>query len=323
MSSSITRESCRRPPLSEASLVYEQQRSVYSHPVPVAELGDAGIQLGLGENGLGGIDRFASKLKRPQSPVARAVKSILNHLRNPTVPLLPRVVRRLMRPLYFLHFGVIVAFRNLLIFYRGPLFQSRCASFGRGVTLGGKLPFVMGPVEIHIGNDVFIGGNVAILSGYIGDERPRLTLKDRSSLGWGVFVVVNKEIVIEEDVRIPHDCRISDSDGHPREADLRNANLPPDPKDIRPVRICRSAWIGNGSHIMKGVTIGEGAIIGANSVVISDVPPFALAMGNPAEVLIRGFGKPSTAKRDRKATAIEDTNKPKTDTTQATDVQPL
>ena len=255
--------------------------------------------------------------------MARAAKSVLRHLRNPTIPLLPRVVRRLLRPLYFLHFGVIVAVRNLLILYRGPLFQSRCASFGRGVKLRGKLPFVMGPVEIHVGNDVSIGGNVSILSGYVLDERPRLILQDRSSLGWGVIVVINKEVRIEEDVFIPHDVRISDTDGHPREVDLRIANLPPDPRDVRPVRICRGAWIGNGSHIMKGVTIGEGAIIGANSVVISDIPAFALALGNPAEVFIRGFGKPSTAKRKRRSSAVEAPSDPETVTEPATDVQAL
>ncbi len=233
------------------------------------------------------------------------------------------MVLGLLRPIYFLHFAVVIAFRNLLIFYRGPLFQARCASFGKRVTLGGKLPFVTGPVEIHIGNDVFIGGNVAILSGYVGDERPRLILKDRSNLGWGSLVVVNKEIVIEEDVRIPNGCRISDSDGHPREADLRRANLPPDPKDIRPVRICRDAWIGNSSQIMKGVTIGEGAIIGANSVVISDVPPFALALGNPAEVLIRGFGKPSTAKGKPHDVATEAPANPAAAALPANDVQEL
>jgi serine acetyltransferase len=48
---------------------------------------------------------------------------------------------------------------------------------------------------------------------------------------------------------------------------------------------------------MKGVTIGEGAIVGANSVVISNIPPYSLAMGNPAEVLFRNFGLPTTASR--------------------------
>jgi acetyltransferase-like isoleucine patch superfamily enzyme len=46
---------------------------------------------------------------------------------------------------------------------------------------------------------------------------------------------------------------------------------------------------------MKGVTIGEGAVIGANSVVISNIPPYSLAMGNPAEVVLRNFGLPSGA----------------------------
>ena len=124
-------------------------------------------------------------------------------------------------------------------------------------------------------------------------ENPKLVIKDRAQLGWNVRLTVNREIVIEEGVIVASDCRISDSDGHPREADLRGQNAPLNPKDIRPVRICQNAWIGNGTHIMKGVTIGEGAIIGANSVVITDIPPFALALGNPAEVFFRNVGRPS------------------------------
>ena len=46
---------------------------------------------------------------------------------------------------------------------------------------------------------------------------------------------------------------------------------------------------------MKGVTIGEGAIIGANSVVIHNIPPYCLAMGNPAEVILRNVGRPPPA----------------------------
>jgi acetyltransferase-like isoleucine patch superfamily enzyme len=159
------------------------------------------------------------------------------------------------------------------------------------------LPFVQGPVEIHIGNNVKIGGNFSVSSGYVSEETPQLVCHDRCEFGWNVQLTVNKEIVVEEGARISYDCRISDSDGHPRQTDLRMAGLPANPKDSRSVRICRGAWIGNGSHIMKGVTIGEGAVIGANSVVISDVPDYALALGNPAQVLIRGFGKPSTARK--------------------------
>jgi acetyltransferase-like isoleucine patch superfamily enzyme len=124
-------------------------------------------------------------------------------------------------------------------------------------------------------------------------ERPQFIVKDHAELGWNLVVSVSQEVVIEEFARVFYDCRISDNDGHPREADLRATSKPVNLRDIRPVRIGRYAWIGNGTHIMKGVTIGEGAIIGANSVVITDIPPFCLALGNPAEVYFRNVGRPS------------------------------
>jgi acetyltransferase-like isoleucine patch superfamily enzyme len=130
-------------------------------------------------------------------------------------------------------------------------------------------------------------------------DKPRFVMKDHAEIGWNVTVVANEEVLLEEHARVSNDCRISDSDGHPRQADLRAQGLPMDRKDIKPVRIGKHAWIGVGTHIMKGVTIGEGAIIGANSVVISDIPPYSLALGNPAEVYIRNYGRPS-----RKASTV-------------------
>jgi acetyltransferase-like isoleucine patch superfamily enzyme len=248
---------------------------------------------------LKGIDLLILRIKRADTPLTRFAKKVLRIIAHPTVPPLPRFLLRVLRLVYEGHFMAIILGRAIItILYRNPLFQSRCASFGRNVTLAGKLPFVSGPVQIHIGNNVYIGGNVTILSGGSADGA-RLVIKDNADLGWNAYIAVNKEIVIEENVRIPHDCRISDSDGHPREVDLRRAGLPPNPKDVRPVRICRDAWIGNGTHIMKGVTIGEGAIIGANSVVITDIPPFSLALGNPAEVYFRNYGRPSTYKKTK------------------------
>jgi acetyltransferase-like isoleucine patch superfamily enzyme len=109
-------------------------------------------------------------------------------------------------------------------------------------------------------------------------------------------------VIIEDHVRVSYDCRITDSDAHPKEADLRAAGQPARVEDIRPVRICKNAWIGNGTHIMKGVTIGEGAIIGVNSVVMTDVPPYCLAVGNPARAYLQNFGLPSTAEKEKKQT---------------------
>ena len=54
---------------------------------------------------------------------------------------------------------------------------------------------------------------------------------------------------------------------------------------LHPLTIEEHVWIGHGSHVLKGVTIGRGAVVAAGSVVTSDVPSGALAMGVPARIL--------------------------------------
>ena len=236
------------------------------------------------------------KVRRGETPVYRALRRVARFLVRPTAPRVPNFLKPPLRLVYELHFWIIrVARLVVTLLYRHPLLQARCASVGRNVALEG-LPFISGHAEIHIGNDVTLGGNIFIASGRFVD-RPKLILQDRCQLGWNTSITVNQEVVIEEDVMVSYDCRISDSDGHPREADLRARRAPLGARDIRPVRICRYAWIGNATHIMKGVTIGEGAVIGANSVVISNIPSYALAMGNPAEVYFRNYGRPSPSSR--------------------------
>jgi len=46
---------------------------------------------------------------------------------------------------------------------------------------------------------------------------------------------------------------------------------------------------------LKGVTIGEGAIIGVNSVVVTDIPAYSVAMGNPARVVFKNIDSPKQA----------------------------
>jgi acetyltransferase-like isoleucine patch superfamily enzyme len=55
----------------------------------------------------------------------------------------------------------------------------------------------------------------------------------------------------------------------------------------RPVRIGRNVWIGFDACVLPGVTIGEGAVVGARSVVAEDVPPYTVVAGNPARVVRR------------------------------------
>jgi acetyltransferase-like isoleucine patch superfamily enzyme len=55
--------------------------------------------------------------------------------------------------------------------------------------------------------------------------------------------------------------------------------------EMAPIRICEGAWIGARSIILKGVTIGAGAVVGMGSVVTRDVPARTVVGGNPARVI--------------------------------------
>ncbi len=234
---------------------------------------------------MGLIETFGLKIRRGDGWFFRALRSIAKGMLHSNLPV-PPFLRPFYRTLYHLHFLVLYGFRwTLNYFYREPAFRSRCASVGRNLHLW-LMPDVTGHTEIHIGNDVNLFGQIGIVSGRVM-EHPRLIIGDRADIGHRVSIGVNREVIIEEDVNIASHVRIMDNDAHPRDPELRAQDLPPGADEIKPVRICRRAWIGQNAFIMKGVTVGEGAVVGANSVVVTDVPPFAVVMGNPARVIVK------------------------------------
>jgi acetyltransferase-like isoleucine patch superfamily enzyme len=213
--------------------------------------------------------------------------------RRPGALTLPRFLRPFLNFGYDLLRGLSLSVRWLFSFFiREPLFRGRCVSAGKGLQVW-KMPYVSGATRIHIGDNVRILGKIGIFSGRIFDD-PTLILGNRVTIADDVVFLVNKEVVLEDDVSVATGARFMDTDAHPRDTAERIADLPPRPEEVKPVRIRHHARIGQGSFIMKGVTVGEGAIIGVNSVVVSDIPPYCLAMGNPARVVAKNVTQPAS-----------------------------
>ena len=114
----------------------------------------------------------------------------------------------------------------------------------------------------------------------------------------GARIICEEEVAIDDYVLISWNVVLMDSYRVPLDPEARRAlvrrvpTLAPrrfDPDEPgRPVHIGRGAWIGFDSCILPGVTVGEGAVVGARSVVTADVAPFTIVGGNPARV-IRGL----------------------------------
>jgi acetyltransferase-like isoleucine patch superfamily enzyme len=225
------------------------------------------------------------KVRRGDGPIYSRIRRAVKAIMHANLPQ-PSVLRLFYRGLYAVHFGAFFGLRWLFsVLYCEPVLRARCATAGKNWHVW-MTPFINGHTEIHIGDHLSVFGTFGITSGRIFDH-PKLIIGNGVDIGHQVQVVANKEVVIEDQVNIASRVYISDTDAHPKDAEARALRLPPPPDEVRPVRVCRRAWLGQNCFIMKGVTVGEGAIIGANSVVITDVPPYCVAIGNPARVVVK------------------------------------
>lgn len=114
-----------------------------------------------------------------------------------------------------------------------------------------------------VGSQIIIGNNVGIS---------------------GSTINASTTITIGNNVLIGSGCLITDTDSHPLywEDRLKGKNHL---TAKAPITIKDNVFIGARSIILKGVTIGEGAVIGAGSVVSKDVPPYSVVCGNPAKIV--------------------------------------
>jgi acetyltransferase-like isoleucine patch superfamily enzyme len=126
---------------------------------------------------------------------------------------------------------------------------------------------------IKIGNKNFINGNTKLIS--------------RNSIEIGDFVTIAWNVIIydHDSHSLNHLERRGDIEQQLLQARAGNnliANKNWATVNSKPIKICNDVWIGMNVIILKGVTVGEGAIVAAGAVVTKDVAPYTVVAGNPA-----------------------------------------
>jgi acetyltransferase-like isoleucine patch superfamily enzyme len=143
--------------------------------------------------------------------------------------------------------------------------------------------------KIRIGSKSHIRGEI-----FLFKHGGNVNIGKHCYIGEGTKISSSCDVSIGNHVLIAHNVNIIDSNSHPmnflerREHFMEIITLGHSEKlnlNEKNVKICSDVWIGFNAVIMKGVTIGEGAIVAACSVVTKDVPPFSVVAGNPAKVI--------------------------------------
>ena len=165
--------------------------------------------------GLGCVSKFDQlilRVKRGNTPLTRFLRGLGRIIYQPSGGRLPAWLKSPFRLLYEFHYLTIVIFRNLSTrFYRHPPVSGPVCIDGPQCHPG-RITIRSGHADIHVGNDVYLGGMISIMSGRFTDQ-PKLFIGDRASINWHTTIMVNQLVVIEDDVKIASNCRISDSAG--------------------------------------------------------------------------------------------------------------
>lgn len=133
--------------------------------------------------------------------------------------------------------------------------------------------------RLEIGPHVLLEPNVWLTAP--GDARIRIG--GGSFLNIGVMVAADTLVEIGEHCMLANGCFVTDANHR-----FDDPNLPVPWQGFTskgPTRLGDNVWLGANVVVTSGVTIGERCVIGANSVVTEDIPPFSVAAGAPARVL--------------------------------------
>lgn len=161
-------------------------------------------------------------------------------------------------------------------------------SFGEGSVIAFPTATIYGQPQIHLGSGTMVSTWCTLAAGYAPTQSvvpPRaLVIGDRCVIGMRCGIVAHESIELGDDVWFGMDIYVTDANHGYQDP------LTPIGKqlgDHDPVRIGSGTWIGHGSVVLPGTTIGRNVVVAAGSVVRGDVPDHSVIGGVPAKVIRR------------------------------------
>lgn len=185
--------------------------------------------------------------------------------------------------------------RSAIALAKGHVVLRACTQIGARARVFGVAPDIGNHGVVRIGADFTVSslfGAVQLATAREGT----LDIGDGVSVNYGTAISARKGIRIGDHTKIGPYCIIADSE-YPLPLDL------PDGSAVLTVDIGHDVWLGGRVTVLPGTRIGDGAVVSAGSVVSGEIPPNAVASGNPAKVLRITSGPPPSGARPRSATS--------------------
>lgn len=167
---------------------------------------------------------------------------------------------------------------NILFRFDVPREEVPCVRVGSDSMINCQFIFESDQGSIEIGSRSFINGGTRLIS------RSKITIGDDVTIAWGCTIYDHDSHSLDWEERA-NDLKQQIADYKMGNSMVLNKNWATVP--TKPIVVENKVWIGFDVLILKGVTIGEGAVVGAKSVVTKDVEPWTVVAGNPAKLVKR------------------------------------
>jgi len=150
--------------------------------------------------------------------------------------------------------------------------------------VGDDVYFEKGVHLMRYPKNIYLGGNLVVKEGARlcpCNQQATIKIGDNTTIGYHTFMFASESIEIGANCLIAPFVYIVDSDHSIDRKKLINQQ----PNDTAKITIGDDVWLGTGCKILKGVSIGNGAVIAAGAIVKDDVPEYAIYGGIPAKMI--------------------------------------